>query len=354
MGFRPINMNKTLRINGEVLNHSELLLKEKNATSNWEKEIYHFAAWLTGQDESPMTFKTSGSTGVPKTIKFSKKEVFDSAIRTIKFFNLHRDQRFLLCLPAAFVAGRMMIARAWVCGADLYTVPPSNHPLSAVSPEVKIHFAAFTPPQLEKSLFSNKQSILSNIDTIIIGGGIVNIELKQKLLDLTNNFYQTYGMTETLTHVAVKKLNAPADNFYHSISEEIWFSTSPDLSLIVHVNNMEIKTNDQVRLINSKTFEWLGRNDFVINSGGLKIHPEQLEEIILQTGILKENHFYITGIKDTEWGERPCLVSLDLISEEQLQAINKHLGKHHQIKKTILLSTFDYTPTGKLIRKKFI
>lgn len=353
MGFRTITMNQTFRINGEVLSHSELLFKEKNATSDWEREVYHFAAWLTGDDNTRMPFKTSGSTGTPKIIEFSKKEVLESAMRTIKFFNLHANQRFLLCLPPAFVAGRMMIARAWACGADLYIVAPSTLPLSAISPEVKIHFAAFTPPQLEKSLFSNKQSILSNIDTIIIGGGIVNDELKEKLLGLTNNIYQTYGMTETLTHVAVKKLNGAADDFYHSICEEIWFSTSPDESLIVHVNNLEIKTNDQVRLINSHTFEWLGRNDFVINSGGLKIHPEQLEAKIIQTGILKENRFYITAIKDHKWGERPCLVTLDLISEEQLQRINQHLEKLHQIKKIIQLSVFDYTPTGKLIRKKF-
>lgn len=354
MGFRPITMNHTLRINGEVLNHSELLLKEKNATNDWEREIYHFAAWLTGKDDARMPFKTSGSTGAPKIIEFTKKEVLESAMRTIKFFNLHANQRFLLCLPAAFVAGRMMIARAWACGADLYMVAPSTQPLSAIAPEVKIHFAAFTPPQLEKSLFTNKQSILSNIDTIIIGGGIVNNELNEKLLGLTNNIYQTYGMTETLTHVAVKKLNAPADIFYHSISEDIWFSTSPDESLIVHVNNLEIKTTDRVKLINSHTFEWLGRNDFVINSGGLKIQPEQLEATIIQNGLLKENRFYITAIKDHEWGERPCLITLDLISEEQLQRINQHLEKHHQIKNTIQISAFDYTPTGKLIRKKFV
>lgn len=354
MGFRPINMNQTLRINGEVLNHSELLLKEKNASSDWEREIYHFAAWLTEKEDTRITFKTSGSTGTPNIIEFSKKEVLESAMRTIKFFNLHANQRFLLCLPAAFVAGRMMIARAWACGADLYIVAPSTLPLNAISPDVKIHFAAFTPPQLEKALSSNEQFKLSNIDTIIIGGGIVNNELKEKLLDLPNIIYQTYGMTETLTHVAVKKLNAPADYFYHSISKEIWFSTSMDESLIVYVNNLEIKTTDRVRLINSHTFEWLGRNDFVINSGGLKIHPEQLEATIIQTGILKENRFYITAIKDQEWGERPCIVTLDLISEDQLQLINQHLEKHHQIKKSIQISAFDYTPTGKLIRRKFV
>ncbi|MCX7743715.1 MAG: AMP-binding protein [Flavobacteriales bacterium] len=353
MGFIKYSMNQTLRINGEVLNHSELLKKEEIAENNWEKEIYHFAAWLTGNDDTPILFKTSGSTGMPKNIEFTKKNVFDAAWRTIKYFNLRYNQRFLLCLPAAFVAGRMMIARAWACGADLLIVAPSMQPLSTLPPDCKIHFAAFTPPQLEKILYSKNKLLLRNIDTIIIGGGVVKKELNDLLLDMPNNIYQTYGMTETLSHVAVKKLNAPADNYYHSVSEEIRFSTSPDQSLIVHVNNQEIKTTDQVRLINSKSFEWLGRNDFVINSGGLKIHPEQLEATLIKLGILKENRFYVTAAKDQEWGERPCLVTLDLISDDELQLINHHLQKHHQIKKIIHVSAFDYTPTGKLIRKKF-
>jgi O-succinylbenzoic acid--CoA ligase len=116
---------------------------------------------------------------------------------------------------------------------------------------------------------------------------------------------------------------------------------------------MKLFTNDQVKLLSPQSFIWLGRKDHVINSGGLKIHPEQIEASIIKAGILNENRFYVSACQDDQWGERPCLISLDEISQDQFNAINQILEKHHQIKSVIQVKEFKYTPSGKLIRKKY-
>lgn len=346
-------MNDTIQINGEILNYSSLRDKENTTSNAWEREIYQFAAWLTANDETPMIFNTSGSTGTPKSILFSKRDVLESAMRTIRYFHLRCDQQFFLCLPAAFVAGRMMIARAWASGANLIAVKPSLNPLNCIELPSKVDFAAFTPPQIEAAIKEGYKSELEKINTIIIGGGVTNKSLQSLLLGMSNNIYQTYGMTESLTHVAVKKLSHPQDDYYQSVSSDIYFSTGPENSLIVHVNNKKLYTTDQVQLLSPQSFIWLGRKDHVINSGGLKIHPEQIEATIIKAGILNETRFYVSAADDAQWGERPCLISLDDISDDQLKAINQILEKHHQIKKAIRVKGFEYTPTGKLIRKKY-
>ncbi len=345
-------MNATIQINGQTLNYSSLCDKANTTPNDWEREIYQFAGWLTANDDSPMSFTTSGSTGTPKNIFFSRQEIFDSALRTIRFFHLHNDQQFFLCLPAAFVAGRMMIARAWACGANLITVMPSLNPFKTSILPNKIDFAAFTPPQIDAAIKDGYKSELEKINTIIIGGGAINIELYSILLGMPNNIYQTYGMTESLTHVAVKRISWPQDAYYQSISSDIYFSTDPENSLIIHVNNKKLFTTDQVKLLSPHSFIWLGRTDHVINSGGIKIHPEQIETTLIKASILNETRFYVSAVYDSQWGERPCLVTLDDISEDQLKAINQILEKHHQIKKVIRVKEFQYTPTGKLIRKK--
>jgi O-succinylbenzoic acid--CoA ligase len=346
-------MNDTIQINGQILNYSSLRNKENSTPNAWEREIYQFAAWLTANDNTPMIFNTSGSTGTPKSILFSRKQVFESAQRTIRFFHLHNEQQFFLCLPATYVAGRMMIARAWASGANLITAMPSLNPFKNFLCPSKIDFAAFTPAQINAIIKEGYQSELEKIDTIIIGGSSVNIHLQSILLDMPNKIYQTYGMTESLTHVAIKKLSYPQDDCYRSISPDIYFSTSQENTLIVHVNNMKLFTNDQVKLLSPQSFIWLGRKDHVINSGGLKIHPEQIEASIIKAGILNENRFYVSACRDDQWGERPCLISLDEISQDQFNAINQILEKHHQIKSVIQVKEFKYTPSGKLIRKKY-
>lgn len=345
-------MNATIQINGQTLNYSSLRDRANTSPHHWERDIYQFAAWLTGNDDTPIIFNTSGSTGSPKSIFFSKHEVWQSAMRTIRYFHLQNEQQFFLCLPAAFVAGRMMIARAWACGANLITVKPALNPLKCNLVPSKIDFAAFTPPQIDAIIKEGYKPKLEKINTIIIGGGIVNTELQAILLNMPNNIYQTYGMTETLTHVAVKKLSGLQHDFYESVSSDIYFSTDTENSLIVHVNNKKLHTTDTVKLLNPQTFIWLGRADHVINSGGLKIHPEQIEATIIKAQLLKETRFYVSSVADSLWGERPCIISLDDISANQLKAINHLLDKHHQIKKVIRVNSFDYTPTGKLVRKK--
>lgn len=346
-------MNPIIQINGQTLNYSSLRDKANNSANGWERDLYQFAAWLTENDDTPMLFYTSGSTSTPKSIFFTKHEVWQSAMRTIRYFHLRHDQQFLLCLPAAYVAGRMMIARAWACGANLITVKPTLNPLKSILLPSKIDFAAFTPPQIDAAIKEGCQSDLERINTIIVGGSPVNEELQLKLLDMPNNIYLTYGMTETLTHVAVKKLSKSKNNFYEAISPDIYFSTDAENSLIVHVNNKILHTSDTVKLLNPQSFIWLGRADHVINSGGLKIHPEHLEAIIIKAGILNQERFYVSSVADSQWGERPCIISLDDISTNQLNAINRLLDKHHQIEKTIRVNSFDYTPTRKLIRKKY-
>ncbi|MBE2246326.1 MAG: AMP-binding protein [Candidatus Competibacteraceae bacterium] len=343
-------MHKIIRIKGKIYQY-ETLAEMSNHAYGWEKDLYYFAAWLTMPQSHPIMFQTSGSTGTPKEIYFKKEEILHAANRTNNYFKINKNANLLLALPCQYVAGRMMVARAWASSANLIPIAPTLCPEIPQHPTLE--FAAFTPAQFQSLLDCNFNNQLHKISKIILGGGPVHTKLKQSISNFQNQIYATYGMTETLTHVAVQKLCPEKWDSFHSIHPEIRFSINDAGCLIINEKNHCIVTNDMIKLITPSSFEWLGRADNVINSGGIKIHPEQMEYAIVQAGLLAENTFYISSKSNEKFGEKIVLVSTQYVNSFTLNQINNLFNHHKKIHESVQISELQTTRSGKIIRDKF-
>lgn len=301
--------------------------------------------WL--DDKDYVIVKTSGSTGKPKNIKIKKQSMVNSAIATGDFFNLKPGDKVLHCLPSNFIAGKMMIVRAIVLGLELDMVEPAVLPL--VDYEKDYIFSAFTPMQLK-----NFAIYLKNIKTVIVGGGRVSKAIQDLIKDKKPNIYETYGMTETVSHIAVKKLN----NFSEA-EDENFFTTLPEIKvsqdergcLVIEAPKLfdeKIVTNDIVNIISDSSFEWLGRYDNVVNSGGIKLFPEQIESK-LQDKIPGE--FFIASKQDDTFGEKLILI-IEGNENDVDSTIFDDLEKYEKPKEIHTISKFKETTSGKIHRIK--
>lgn len=323
-----------------------------DSSQDFEKPGLDFIMQLMDPSPALVNFYTSGTTSKPREIKFTKQQIHTSATNTCRYFNITGNSKLLLCLPAGFVAGRMMIARAMSVGAELIWRRPSLNPLNG---DLDVTFAAFTPTQVAEIISSVKsEEYFKKIPTVIIGGGIISTELEARLKDYSNDIFATYGMTETLTHIAVRKIGS---DVYHTMYDDLILNADGHGCLrlkLPFIYNDFIQTNDIVQLLSNSTFKFIGRYDHIINSGGLKISPEDLEHRIVESGLLHEGDFYITAVKDSVFGEVPALVVLKgiKVDPDLLSAINGLLNKHHSVKHIVIIDKFEYTGTGKLIRKK--
>jgi o-succinylbenzoate---CoA ligase len=320
--------------------------------------LWAFTRTLLAIEDDPIIFQTSGTTGKPTDISFTKAQVFKSAEISSSFFNLNKESAGLLALPVRYVAGRMMIARSIVSGMNLITCAPSLNPLLSLNLRSRIDFAAFTPAQVwEITSRKDSAAIFSEIGTVIIGGGEISKLLEEKLMGLQNRIFHTYGMTETLTHVAARQIAPILQEDFHSINSEIAFSADEHECLCIHIpylTDHPLVTKDVVSLNSNRSFQWIGRIDNIINSGGIKIYPEVMEEKIRSNPDLQESSYYVTSRRDDVFGQRPVLVVEKEISDPDLvlQNLNRYLGRHEQIVE-IIFGRLQRTPTGKLIRQKF-
>jgi O-succinylbenzoic acid--CoA ligase len=312
----------------------------------YQQELGSFLLdWLDEKDY--IVVKTSGSTGKPKKLKIKKQAMVDSTLATGDFFNLEPGSKVLHCLPSNFIAGKMMIVRAIILGLELDMVQPSSHP--RIDREKNYEFCAFTPMQLK-----NFAKDLKNLKTAIVGGGRVSKTIVDLIQGKKTNVYETYGMTETVSHIAVKKLN----NFTGS-EEKKYFTTLPEITvsqndrgcLVIDAPNLaedKIVTNDIVKVISDTSFEWLGRYDNVVNSGGIKLFPEQIESK-LQDKIPGE--FFLASRADDTLGEKLILV-LESDSNKLDTAIFDGLEAYEKPKEIHAISRFKETKSGKIHRKK--
>lgn len=312
----------------------------------YEKQFGDFLLdWLDAHDT--IKVKTSGSTSKPKTIELSKQAMVNSALATGDYFKLKPGDSALLCLPTNYIAGKMMVVRAIILGLKLDLLPPSSNPLEFVNKTY--HFAAMVPMQVKHSL-----NRLSQVKILIVGGAKVSDELVKEIQISNSSIYATYGMTETVTHIAVKKLNKRETN-----SPEAFFEVLPNIKisqddrscLVInapYLGNSSIITNDVVKLHSKTSFELLGRIDNVINSGGVKIHPEQVEENL--SSFIKAD-FFITSRESDILGEELILV-VEGEEQELLKGAFKKLQKHEIPKDILFINTFKRTSSGKVNRTK--
>lgn len=322
-----------------LLDFSKEFEFSQSAGEIWEKEIVDFLnEWFSDKDF--ILSKTSGSTGIPKEIRIPKSAMKMSAELTGEFFGLKKGDTALLCMPVNFIAGKMMIVRAIELKLKLYCIQPKSEINLSEFPI--LDFVPMTPMQVGNS-FEN----LSKIKTLLIGGAPLSDELRKKLQVLETKSFESYGMTETITHIALKE-----------ISEE-WFSVLPQVKIKTDNRGClvittpyfeeEIITNDLVEIKNETQFKWLGRFDNVINSGGIKFSPELIEAKIKS---LIPNEFIISSLPDEKLGEKLILIiEGNNFTHFQLSEV---LNKYELPKETYFLEKFPRTESGKLQRRKIL
>lgn len=335
-------MHPDFKWNGKNLTAHDLLqlacifIKEGRS---FEVEIGEFLLdWL---DNSPnISVQTSGTTGMPKMLQISKNAMVQSALATGAFFDLRPKHTALCCLPVRYIAGKMMLVRAFVLGLEIDVVEANSFPLAQANK--KYDFVAMVPLQVENSLPK-----LALCRILLVGGAKIATSLKNELLAKKLAIFETYGMTETLTHIAVKRI------------EEAFFRVLPDV--IISTNELgclcidapkiaseTIVTNDLVHIINDQQFEFLGRVDNVINSGGIKLIPEQIEAKLSEKMLFP---FFVAGVLDEKLGEKLVLVVEDYLKKPMLADDFTGLKNYEKPKETYFLDAFIYTDNGKIKRK---
>jgi len=298
--------------------------------------------------EEKIEAKTSGSTGNPKRIQLSKKDMNNSALATGSFFQFKSGDRHYNPLPAKYIAGKMMLVRAMTWHTELHVVQPSSNPLTQCKDTYA--FGVMTPHQLAEGLASDHRENINNISTILLGGSPVNSALLKLIKDLDSSVYLGYGMTETMSHVALKKLNGQdSDDCYRAVYG-IHFSQDERDCLVIHTEHLsvgKVVTNDIVHLIDSETFEWKGRYDNVVNSGGIKLFPEQIEAKISP---FIDDEFYVVGEADDLLGERLVLKIEGENSKNIEDRLRKILEKYEMPKAVHFVERFERTENGKVRR----
>lgn len=304
-----------------------------------EKELGQLILqWFDDNDH--VILLTSGTTGNPKEIKLSKQAMIHSAKATADFFKLERGDKALLCLPTRYIAGKMMFVRAVVLGLDLDFVVPSSFPME--NNDTCYDFVAMVPLQVQGSL-----SKLNNVKKLIVGGAKLSNSLKELLLDKKCETYETYGMTETVTHIAAKRI------------EDDYFTALPNVTLNVDDRNClvidaplvadkQVVTNDLVELKDHHTFKWNGRIDNVINSGGIKLFPEQIEEKLAH---YISDRFFVIGKTDEALGNKLVLV-IESEPYDLTEETFSELTVYEKPKEIQFVAQFKETPTGKIIRRE--
>lgn len=338
-------------LNGHTFKNAEDLLLFSESISGTITQFLQ--DWFNENDY--IGVKTSGSTGKPKIIRLQKAYMRNSANATANFFQMREGKKALCCLPIDYIAGKMMLVRALTIGWKLKIVEPSINPLANETDT--FDFAAMVPLQLKNSI-----SKLSIIDTLIVGGGAVSNQLEEEIQNISTKIYATYGMTETITHIAVKRLNTPSNlenKLYYQVLPNVKISKDYRDCLVINapeVTDEKIVTNDMIELVSDQEFIWKGRFDNVINSGGIKLHPEEIERKLAS---VVKSRFFVAGISDEFLGEKLILVieSDDLSSKEKESLYIKIeslsvLSKFEKPKEIYFVTKFIETDTKKIQRKK--
>lgn len=333
--------------------------RNQNNREDWEQNLWHFLSVWADNTIDSISIPTSGSTGFPKTIQHSKKAMLYSALMTCDALQLEPGDSSFLCLPTNKISGMMMVVRSISNRMTLYCVKPSANPLTELPQDAPIDFAAFTPMQFAEIITNNKAfEKAQTIRKVILGGEQVNNELLHTIRALNNEVYATFGMTETISHIALKRLNGnPPDSFYKTLPG-VEISTDGRNCLIIEAGGIgqnRLITNDIVNIQDASHFEWLGRFDNVINSGGIKIHPEEIEQ---KLSPFIEMPFFVGSVPDSLTGEKLVLIlettTLSDNKIEDLQIAFEKLGKYERPKEILLIEKLARTENGKIKRRESI
>ena len=301
-------------------------------------------------DSPTVLVHTSGSTGKPKPMYVEKRRMEASARMTCDFLGLREGDTALLCLPLDYIAGKMVVVRSLVRGLRLVCVEPSGEPLGTETG--RIDFAAMVPMQVWNSLqVAEQRERLMRIRQLIIGGGATDDALARELRGFPNAVWSTYGMTETLSHIALRRLSGPEASEWYTPFEGVTLSQAADGCLVIDapaVHDGQLITNDIAELANDGRFKIIGRKDNVICSGGLKIQAEEVERL-LRTHLLEP--YIVTKRRDGKFGE--VVVLLTEGDTAAAKTICEHvLPKYWQPRVYVHTDQIPLTATGKPARRR--
>ncbi len=337
-----------------------------------EDALVFCRAWLSGQ--SIFTLYTSGSTGTPKPIQLTRAQMRASAHLTGQTLGLQTGDAALVCLNIRYVAGIMMLVRGLELGLPMTIIEPSGNPLVSFDPLTdRFAFTALVPLQVQTILESgtDKLPILNDMKAILVGGAATSPALERSLQIITSPIYATYGMTETVSHIALRRLNGPRTSELFTALTGVTLGT--DERSCLHITSAatnfdRVQTNDVVDLMadangRSAQFRLLGRADRVINSGGVKVQPEQVEQVIQNVLATIDSdvdrpatRLFVVGLPDERLGQRIVVFREKLpINKEQWlrvqEAIREQLGPYAVPREVITVAQFAETPTGKVDHK---
>ena len=354
-GIAKKQFHKEFRLNGKSFNTVEELLVFSKTVS---EEVFSFLSnWFAITDV--IRAQTSGSTGTPTAILLNKEYMRNSAEATGNYFDIHKKTKALLCLSPSYIAGKMMLVRALVLGWHLEVVAPNGYPLEIT--DQSFDFCAMVPLQLYNSIPQ-----LQRVKKIIVGGGVVSDVLLKKIQNVSTDIFATYGMTETITHIAVRKLNHFLDRGSKKQSFENVYTVLPNVKITTdsrgclvieapNVSDTKIITNDLVTLLAENKFRWLGRFDNIINSGGVKLIPEQIEA---KLSTIMKCRFFVIGMPDKLLGEKLVLIVEGADLKFKVKELRDKIGvlpsltKYELPKEIYRIPYFIETETKKIQRRK--
>lgn len=311
--------------------------------------------WLQGNEF--FTLQTSGSTGIPKQIQITRKQMLASAGMTIEALQLNNTDVALVCLNTQYIAGIMMLVRSLVADMQAIVVEPSSDPFMHVPNAEQVTFAAMVPLQISH-LLSVYHTLPFHPKALLIGGASISTALDDQIGALKFPVYATYGMTETVSHIALRRLDGMyADEFFHplkGISVKVNHHNCLQIKGEV-TDNKWLSTNDICTISPNHAFKVVGRIDQVINTGGIKVQAEKIEATIEQifTNAGIKNRFFVTGTPDEKLGETVTLIIEGDFSlhTEVLSSLSKQVSRFEMPRKIMLYKYFEETPTLKIDKK---
>lgn len=310
--------------------------------------------WLRGDAE--FTLHTSGSTGAPKSITVQRDQIEASARLTGAALGLQAGMRALVCLNAGYVAGVMMLARGLVLGLELTVVAPSRRPLAPFAEGEPFAFTALAPLQLRETLRqAPDRALLDQMHAVLIGGAPIEADLLAELAAVRAPLYHTYGMTETVSHVALRRLNGPtADDRFIPLPDVV-IGRDARGCLTVRgpmTRHQTVVANDRIELFPDGSFRWLGRVDNVINTGGVKVQAEVVEAALAR--IWPGRRLFVVGTPDPVLGEAVTAVVEGEPPVEPPTAVVQRaalFGRYAAPRRYLFVPRFAETPTGKIDRR---
>lgn len=321
----------------------------KTANTPFLCELFLFLTdWF---DDSPtLMVHTSGSTGVPKSITVRKEQMMQSARLTCEFLDLRAGDSALLCMPLHYIAGKMMVVRALVAGLNLILRTPSGHPLADV--DTPLRFTAMVPLQVYNTLqVPEERQRLCRMDILIIGGGAIDSELEKEISRLPGRIYSTYGMTETLSHIALRRLNGEQASLRYQPFSSVQLSLSAAETLVIEaplVCDEKLTTNDVATIDDDGTFTILGRKDNIINSGGIKIQIERVEAVLRPAF---PAFIAITSVPHPKLGEAMVLLIEDTTALDHIEeTVAACLPRYEQPRYIRMVDAIPLTGSGKVDR----